>query len=480
MAPKETDDAPKVLVVDDDRAQTRLLEHYLETADYSVETFTSGEQCLDGLARTLPDAILLDLNMPGLGGMETLHRIQAQNPRLPVVILTSDTEVSTVVTAMQGGAFDYLAKPVSPTRVLTVLRNAVKQARMELKLAQLERDIGGSGFDAIIGQSTAMKRLFREMERVAPSDVTVLIHGESGTGKELVAQALHTYSGRRDKPFVALNCAAIPETLQESELFGHERGAFTGAASRRIGRFEQADGGTLFLDEVGELSPSLQAKLLRVIQERRFHRVGGSQEIKVDVRLLAATHRELSAEVEAGRFREDLFYRLAVFELDVPPLKDRVGDVTHLARHFAAGLAKKYGGGEVSFTPQALAALEAYDWPGNVRQLQNAMERATVVARDGRIERADLPRAVRENSQRRPHHEPTMPSDAGQRVPQHHAAPPRHAAPPPSGGGSLADLERQAIIDALEQSNGNVSEVCRALSIPRTTLYRKLKKYGMR
>ncbi|MFT7583510.1 MAG: DNA-binding NtrC family response regulator [Myxococcota bacterium] len=455
-----------VLVVDDDAEHRRLLQRWLETAGHHVEVHDDGDGCLAALARTLPDVVLLDLHMPRVDGLEILPEIVARNPRLPVVMVTSDTGVAQVVNAMQAGAFDYLSKPVSREKLTSVVRHAIANGRMREQVAQLDRLTKTSAFPGIIGRAPAMQRLFREMERVAASDITVLIQGESGTGKELVSSAIHTHSGRNKGPFIALNCAAIPESLQESELFGHERGAFTGATSRRAGRFEQADKGTLFLDEVGELSPGLQAKLLRVVQERRFHRVGGDQELRTDVRLVAATHRDLEAEVEAGRFREDLYYRLAVFELDVPPLRERSSDIPALAQQFVQHFSTKYGNGRLKLSGAAMACLQSHPWPGNVRQLQNAIERGVVIARDGVIQLEDLPKRLQKTSE----------------VVAAGVAPVSESVPDLTRGMEMAlvDIERAAIVAALERHDGNVTEVSRSLGIPRTTLYRKLRKHGIR
>ena len=468
-----------IVVVDDDRSLSKLIAHWLRRANYEVHEFHDGESCLAGLQRILPDAICLDINMPGLGGIETLRLIKERHRHLPVLILTADTQVDTVVSAMQLGAYDYLPKPLDENKLVTTVRNAVERYRLAVRLETLEREASADGYPGILGKSAAMKGLFREIDRVAGSDVTVLIHGESGTGKELVARALHDHSGRREGGFVALNCAAIPETLQETELFGHEKGAFTGATERRVGRFEQADGGTLFLDEVAELSLGLQAKLLRAVQERRFHRVGGSNEVRSDFRLLAASNRDLATEAQEGRFREDLFYRIAVFELEVPPLRARDGDVLFLSTHFLSLFSE---GTPPRFSPESQALVESYNWPGNVREMENAMRRACVLAQDGVILPSHLPPRVR-RAQGETHDEtpftPSLPISHG-------ATPPAPTSPtsPPNGGTlpvvTLAQLERQAITEALLRTDGNVSLVGRQLGIGRTSLYRKMAKYNLR
>ena len=463
-APVTGDDAvgiPSVLVVDDDPDIRALLRRWLKLDGFRVESVDSGEAAMQCLTRMLPHAVCLDLELPGSSGLETLRQIKAQNPRLPVLILTANGAIDAVVTAMRDGAWDYLVKPVDRMRLATTLRNAVEHNRMAVQVAQLQREAGGrTGFARMVGDSPSMRALFRQIDRVAPTSITVLIRGESGTGKELVARAIHEGSARREAPFVALNCAAVPETLQESELFGHERGAFTGAASRFRGRFEQAHQGTLFLDEVAELSLPLQAKLLRVLQERSFHRVGGSQEVVSDFRLVAASHRDLAAEVAAGRFREDLYFRLAVFELEVPPLRDRGRDVLLLADNFLASFTRDRA--PLSLAPTAQKALVGYRWPGNVRELRNAMERAAVIASGAEVTLEDLPTRVTQ-----PPPEATV----------------RSLLPPvetPATGPvtSLDSVEREAILAALRQTNGNRTEAGERLGISRSTLYRRLKKYG--
>ncbi|HJL26731.1 MAG TPA: sigma-54 dependent transcriptional regulator, partial [Polyangiaceae bacterium LLY-WYZ-15_(1-7)] len=412
MAAPDTDGV--VILVEDDPDLRLLTTRWLEKAGWDVEPVESGEALFDVLPTTIPDCVCLDLGLPGMSGMETLHRLRRTHPRLPVVILTADREVDTVVEAMQGGAYDYLPKPLDRTRLETVVRNAVERHGMALKIAGLEQaSTTTDEYAGMLGRSPVMRALFRQVDRVASSEVTVLLRGESGAGKELVARAIHDQGPRARGPFVALNCAAVAETLQEAELFGHEKGAFTGADRRRAGRFEQADGGTLFLDEVAELSASLQAKLLRVLQERSFHRIGGAEEIRVDIRIVAASHRDLASEVAAGRFREDLFFRLAVFEMDVPPLRARGDDVLLLARRFLA----QHGGEPPPRLDDAVVALfRRHRWPGNVRELENAVQRALVVCRDGLVRLEDLPPRIREAAAAGtdgPGEEPGAPAGAG-------------------------------------------------------------------
>ncbi len=454
---------PHILIVDDDESLLRLLTHWLEKQDYRISVATRAGACLALLEHTLPDVILLDLNLPDQSDLDTLQAIRKRCPQVPVLMSTTEGEVETVVRAMQMGAWDYLQKPLQRTKLLTTLGNAVDRAKTTLKLVELTR-LADGGHPQIVGQSPAMKRLFSQMDRVGPSEITVLLRGESGTGKELVAKALHECSSRSAAPFVAVNCGAIPENLQESELFGHEKGAFTGAASQRKGRFEQAEGGTLFLDEVAELGPSLQASLLRVLQERTYFRVGGSKEQNADLRILAATHRDLREMVKTGAFREDLYYRLAVFELLLPPLRERDGDLVLLARCILEEMGARHGRGVVTLSPAALESLSAHPWPGNVRELRNALERATVLCEGGEIRVQDLPAHMQGQVPART----TIPS----------SGPPFDL--PRTEPATLSDIERQTILEAMEAADGNLSEVVRRLNIPRSTLYRRLRAYGIR
>jgi len=461
-----------VVIVDDDRNLCDLVERFLERAGHRVKVFHDGESFLQALGAMMPSAICLDLSMPGIGGFETLELIKERQSQLPVIILTADHTVDSVVGAMQRGAYDYLVKPIDRTKLITTVGNAVEHYQMSMRLRQLEREVG-DGYPNIIGESPQMKELYRQMDRVAASDITILVHGESGSGKELVAQAIYESSGRKSGPFVALNCAAIPETLQESEIFGHEKGAFTGAVGRHVGKFEQADGGCLFMDEVAELSLTLQAKLLRAIQEKRFHRVGGSTQVKSDFRLIAATHRNLLDEVKKGRFREDLYFRIAVFELEVPPLRERGDDVSLLAERFL-GRYKPKGHPRSRLSREVVELLKTYTWPGNVRELENIMQRCLLIAKDNVVRPDDLPPRLRDGTA-------LGPSAAVE------AAPSGETTTPTSSKHSarfetldLKQIERQAIEQALEEADGNLSQVVRLLGIGRTTLYRKLKAHKLR
>lgn len=460
-----------VLVVDDMDDVRRVVGNILIKGGYDVETFSSGEACLSGLARVMPDAILLDIDMPGFGGLETLERIRTKNPYVPVIMLTANDSVETVVTAMRLGAYDYLVKPAGRQKLVTVARNAVERFRMSIQLTSLEREATGNGYPEIAGNSAEIKDVFRQMDRLAPSDVSVLLRGESGTGKELVARAIHAASGRKPGAFVAVNCAAIPESLQESELFGHEKGAFTGATEARMGKFEMANRGTLFLDEVAELTLPLQAKLLRVLQDNTFHRVGGSRELRSDFRVITATHRDLSQEVRAAHFREDLYFRIVVYELELPPLRDRSGDVRVLTDRFLEEQAQKHGG-SLSIAPETIELLERYPWPGNVRELQNVLQRAIVFCESGVIHAEHLPARIVNGVD--PASKPSLEAEG-----------PAEVSPPSDSYRddetlNLEVLEKQAIAKAMKRGRGNVTEVGRMLGVSRATLYRKLQKYGLR
>jgi DNA-binding NtrC family response regulator len=479
-----------VVVVDDDPSLCDLAQRFLEKAGYRVKVFNSGESCLAALTNMMPHAVCLDLTMPGMDGLETLGKLKDRHRLLPVIILTADSTISSAVQAMKLGAYDYLVKPIDRTKLTTTVKNAIERYHLSMRLTHLEREAEGQGYDGILGQSDSMKTLFRDMDRVAASDITVLIHGESGTGKELVARAIHRSSGRNTGTFVALNCAAIAETLQESEMFGHEKGAFTGADRQQIGKFELADRGVLFLDEIAELSASLQAKLLRALQERRFHRIGGTREVSSDFRLIAATNRDLLGEVQKGNFREDLYFRIAVFELEIPTLRERGQDIALLANAFLLQFGDRSAGlrSRLRFSSEALQLMQSYAWPGNVRELENVVQRSVLVCNGDLIVPEDLPSRLRTRS-----------SD-GDPAPQPPGASEEDSAGTSSESSeSLGDAERSkrgisvedaplnlkalelwAIEKALKRAEGNLSEVVRMLGIGRATLYRKLKEHNLK
>ncbi len=450
--------ADLILLVDDDENVRVLVERWLQKDGYDVLPLEDGESCLRALSEEEPAAVCLDLNLPGLSGLETLEQIRERHPVLPVIVLTADDTAETAVRAMKLGAHDYLTKPLNSTKLLTTLRNSVEHGRLSMKVSQLEREVDGRGYPGIVGSSPAMKTVFRQLDRLSVSDVTVLIHGESGTGKELIAKAIHQFSGRQRGPFVAVNSAAIPESLLESELFGHEKGSFTGAVNRRIGKFEEANRGTIFLDEIGELAPAVQAKLLRVLQEHRFQRVGGAMLIESDFRLVSATHRNLAEEVKAGRFREDLFFRLAVFELDLPPLRRRKEDIPALVHTFIRQNRESSGGRVAGISPQALGILLQHGWPGNIRELQNVVQRAMVVADGEEITPKDLPQRLLDGVAASPNVELEVAADAG---------------------GTLEDVSRRLLVAALQKHDGNASATMRELKIGRTRFYRMLRKFDL-
>jgi two-component system response regulator HydG len=461
-----------ILIIDDNETVREGLAHVVKKMGHAPVTAPSGKEGLEQFKQARPDFVITDLKMEGLGGVEVLRSVRELDPDCPAMIVTAYGTVETAVEAMKLGAFDFLIKPFAPEVVrLKVeraleLRNARRaRGRLEAENAYL-RSEEESRFGELVGGTEAMKRVFAVVERVAPTDTSVAVYGESGTGKELVARAVHTRSRRASGPFIKVNCGALAETLLESELFGHEKGAFTGAIKRKLGRFELADGGTLFLDEIGDISPSLQTKLLRVLQEREFERVGGESTIKVDVRVVSATNKDLSKEVAEGRFREDLFYRLQVVPIHIPPLRDRKEDLPLLISHFIARLGPKTNPRVTGIDDAALARLYAYRWPGNVRELGNVIEQALVFADGDKISTDALPDAVRGI-------QPGAPRPSGSDLP----------VPSPSGEMALPDLlddlEKQLILKAFAQAKGVKTETARLLGIKTSALYYKLEKYGI-
>jgi len=448
---------PLVWIVDDDAAIRELLSFMVTEDGCRVESFLSGADVLAAAAPP-PAAVLLDLMMPEIDGVEVLKELRRRHPALPVVILTAVSDIARAVEVTKLGAYDYLTKPVDRDRLLTTLRRAVTQHSLEQEVGRLRGELAERhGLRAIVGSSAAMRRVYDQIERVLESDITVFVSGESGTGKELVAKAIHYGSLRSGGPFVDVNCAAIPEGLQESELFGHEKGAFTGAHASHPGKFEQAAGGTILLDEVGEMSPSSQARLLRVLQERSLTRVGGTKSIALDVRVVSSSNRDLAQLVGEGRFRQDLYYRLVVFPIELPPLRRRREDIPALVEHFLAKHAGDAGRRITRVEPAALELLTRHDWPGNVRELENVIHRSLLVASPPELKRDDLPREL-----------------TGART----GAPSLDGEPAELC--SLEELERQAIARAIDHFGGNLSDVARLLGIGRSTLYRKLEQYGLR
>ena len=438
-----TPKSPRVLIVDDDAGQRSLLDSFLKSQGFDTVPVASGERALEVLRGGDFNMMISDVRMPGISGLETLRRARLQHAVLPVLLVTAYADIREAVGAMRDGAVNYLAKPIDLDELLV----SVRQATGISKTAPMRFSEGKQLPGHIIAGSPLMQALFGDISLVAPSESRVLITGESGVGKEVLAEVIHAWSGRVAGPLVKVNCAAIPETLLESELFGHEKGAFTGAVAQRIGRFESASGGTIFLDEISEMSPQLQAKLLRVTQDGRFQRVGSNAEVHTNARILAASNRNMDEEVKLGRFREDLFYRLNVVELNVPPLRERPEDIPPLANHFVAELTQ----GRARLSASVVESLQRYAWPGNVRELRNAMERAALLSRGELILPEHLPARVR-------------------------GAPPRVPAVELADAERLEEMERQAIVQALRKHNFNRTETARALGISRRALIYKLQR----
>ncbi len=448
--------SPRILVVDDEPGIRQSLCGVLSDEGYDSAAVTSGEECLDALAASLYEVVLLDIWLPGIDGLETLSRIQnipaADRPL--VVMISGHGTIETAVKTTKLGAYDFLEKPLSIDRVLLVVKHALDHRRLRLENENLRESFAGDV--NIVGESVPMKALRQQLALMAETNGRVLIYGESGTGKELIAHALHEMSPRASLPFVEVNCAAIPEEMIESELFGHMKGSFTTAHDRKIGKFQKADGGTLFLDEVGDMSLKTQAKVLRALEEQRFEPVGAHESIQVDVRVIAATNKNLESEIEKGNFREDLFYRLNVIPFQVPPLRERKEDIPALAAHFLAEFARGYGRRPKDLTPQALQLLREYHWPGNVRELRNLIERIVILNPQSRIDARNIPLQTNRKA-------------GADRVSDRY--------------GSLQDVreaaERDYIQKKLEEANGNVSRTAELLGLERSNLYRKMRALGI-
>ncbi|MDE5878445.1 MAG: sigma-54 dependent transcriptional regulator [Desulfovibrio sp.] len=451
--------ASSILVVDDDDAHRSMLRTMLRSWGFTVEEATDGDEAVDLVRERAFDAVLSDVRMARMDGIHALKAMLEYNPALPVVLMTAYSSVETAVDALRIGAYDYLVKPLDFDLLRETLEQAIERSQHSVENRELRRQLTDASSEEIVGRSDALKRMLGFIETVAPTEATVLVTGESGTGKELVARALHGRSARADKPLVTVNCAALTETLLESELFGHEKGAFTGADRRREGRFVQANGGTLFLDEIGEMPLQLQAKLLRALQQGEIQRVGSDVPITVDVRVIAATNRNLLREAQEKRFREDLFFRLNVISIEVPALRQRGDDIPLLAAYFLQRFAERNRKSIKGFSPQALDSLRRYRWPGNVRELENAVERAVILCCGDLVTPAELPDTVA------------------------HAPEPVEAPETPEAislaGMALEDVERLAIEDTMRQTGDNKSEAARRLGITRATLHNKLRKYGL-
>ncbi|MEW6142503.1 MAG: sigma-54 dependent transcriptional regulator [Chloroflexota bacterium] len=441
----------KVLVVDDEASIRESLQEWLKGIGYDVAIAEDGARALELAARDEPDVVIADLVMPGIDGIELTRRLKDSCPDADVIVVTAFASVATAIEAIKQGAYDYVEKPFCPERLELVIKKVIEHQQVVKENLSLRQKLDSQyRFENIIAKSHRMQQVFEVVRVVAKSNATVLITGDSGTGKELIARAVHNLSLRRGKPFVAVSCAALPESLLESALFGHERGAFTGATSQKKGKFEFAHGGTLFLDEIGDISPNVQVHLLRVIEEKEFTRVGGNEPIKVDVRLISATNKDLKKAMEEGKFREDLFYRLNVVGIHLPPLRERKEDIPPLSEYFLRKFAMENHKDIKDFTPEARELLLKYEWPGNIRELENAIERAVILSRGEFITPAEFP---------------------GIGV--------TAASASSLAGKNLREVEKECITSTLRQTGGNVSEAARILGITRMTLYNKLKEYGL-
>jgi DNA-binding NtrC family response regulator len=444
----------KILIVDDEPSVRDSLRRWFQDDGYEVGVADGANDALTRMAETKWDLALVDIRMRGTDGIELQRRMHELEPSLVVIIMTGYASVDTAVTALKNGAYDYITKPLDPDDVAHLVQNALSHRRADEENARLKEvvTVQNEQFSAIVGQGPTMQKVLHAIESVAPTDATVLITGESGTGKEVVARSIHMASPRRFHPMVAIHCGALTETLLESELFGHEKGAFTGAQYRKKGKFEMAEGGTVFLDEIGDISLKTQTDLLRVLQEKEITRVGGHQTIKVDFRCIAATNKDLDTMIKDGRFRPDLYYRLNVFRIEIPPLRERREDIPPLVNHFVgkytAAMNKRISG----VTPDAMALLQSYDWPGNVRELENAIERAMVVTKGSQLAHSDF--VIK----------PSTPMPEAFRT--------EGAAP------SLEDVEKSHILRVLEQCNFNQTRAAEVLQIDRVTLHNRLKRYG--
>ncbi|MBI5870185.1 MAG: sigma-54-dependent Fis family transcriptional regulator [Actinobacteria bacterium] len=441
-----------ILVVDDEKNMRFVVARALSGAGHDVHEAASGEDALKAFDEAVPDLVILDQRMPGMGGLATLSEIKSEYPDLPVIMLTAHGNVESAVQAMKAGATEYLTKPFDVEELKLTVAKALKVGSLVQQVDFLRGELN-RGYDTsgIVGDSQAMKDVLDTVSRVAASDANVMVYGESGTGKELRARALHEHSDRNGKPFIQLSCAALPETLLESELFGYEKGAFTGANDSKPGRFELADTGTLFLDEIGDISLTVQVKLLRVLEQMSFERLGSSKTINVDVRLIGATNRDLPAMIKDGEFREDLFYRLNVIPINLPPLRERRGDIKLLAQHFLSRFSN-----DKELSAEGMRLLEDYYWPGNVRELQNAIERATILSRGKVIGPDDLPAEIRKGA--------SLSSETINL---------------PAEGVALEKVERELIAQALERTGGNRTKAAELLGISRHTLLYRIEKYGL-
>jgi DNA-binding NtrC family response regulator len=468
--------AKTILVVDDDPTQRRLMQAAAEKQGFRARVVDNGEKALEEASdvKSGVDVVLLDLVMPGLSGMETLERLMERRPDLPVIVLTATGGIDTVVQAMRAGAIDFFVKPASPERIGISIRNALKLSDLRGEVKRLTKKSGGTmSFEDMIAGAPLMRQVVRLGQRAAASSIPILILGESGVGKEVAARCIQGASERAGKPFISVNCGAIPENLVESILFGHEKGSFTGATDKKLGKFAEADQGTLFLDEVGELPLDMQVKLLRVLQEGEVDAVGSRRPTKVDVRIISATNRDLAQHVKEGRFREDLYYRLNVFPIEIPSLKDRREDLPALVEHFVRRFNAEEGKNVPGLTPESMAMLQSYDWPGNVRQLENAVFRAIVLSDGGMLKLEDFPQISG--------FIPAMSAEGHLAVVHaNDVDQPVKISDPTGELRTLEAIERDLIQYAIDHYSGHMSEVARRLGIGRSTLYRKVREYDLK
>jgi two-component system NtrC family response regulator len=448
-----------ILVVDDDDNLRWVTQTHLEDAGYRVTTVANGEAALAVLDKDSPNLVVTDLKMPGISGIELLERIRSQDPELPVILMTAFGTIQSAVQAVKAGAYEYLTKPIDPEELLLAVSRALERQKLVEEVANLRQNLDRKyGFENIIGHSDALLSVLDMAARAARTNSTILIRAETGTGKELLARAIHYNSLRKDKPFVTINCGAIPKDLLESELFGHVKGSFTGAMTHKKGKIEIADGGTLFLDEIGEMPLELQVKMLRLIQQGEIEKVGSTEPNRVDVRIIAATHRNLQAMIEDETFREDLYYRLAVIPLELPPLRERAGDVPELVQHFFVQTRNKVGRPEVVLPQQLIRYFQNYRWPGNIRELENVIERIVVLAQGDEIKVSDLP-------------------DYLQR--EHVSVDTLNLDLPPQGI-SLEAIEKELLLRALDKFNWNQTHAARYLDISRKALIYRMEKHGIK
>ncbi len=453
------------LIVDDEaelrRSVISILQSAMPEIEFTIEEATNGKEALEKVKEQQWDLVLMDVKMPEMTGLEALTLIKEHDPRTFVVLMTAHSNLNDAVTAIKEGAYDYVEKPVNPQSLTNIVRKSLEARELVSSLA-LSNPIFDDDIESeFVGRSEKMTEVFNLIYRLCKVDTTVLIRGENGTGKELVARAIHFNSPRKSGNFVAINCGAIPENLMESELFGHEKGAFTGAVERKIGRFQMANNGTLFLDEIGELKPDMQVKLLRVLQERKFTPVGGTREVKTSTRIIAATNRNLEKMMEEGQFREDLFYRLNVMPIFLPPLRDRTDDIEALAQHFIKKISKAHGRVISGIDPEALQALKNYRWPGNIRELENIVERAFIVENSSLITKKSLPESL-QNAPREEDEEMSVGYSG-----------------PLDFDAFKEEMEKEFIISALKANNGRINQTVAQANIPKNTLLRKIRKYGI-